>query len=56
MVSNILIPINIDYYYEFFDETIEFKSKNIHLKSLTHIQYEKSFQNIILMKIQLSSP
>ena len=33
----------MDYYCDVCDKTIKIKSKNIHLKSLTHIQSEKSF-------------
>ena len=34
----------MNYYCENCDKTIEPKSKNNHLKSLTHVQFEKCFQ------------
>ena len=34
----------MNYYCEICDKTMEHKSKNVHLKSFTHIEYEKSLQ------------
>ena len=36
------------------DKTIKLKYKNNHLKSLTHIQYEKSFRKKRLINIEIS--
>ena len=44
MISNILIQLNMDYYCDDCDKTITLKPITNHPKSLTHIQYEKSFR------------
>ena len=36
--------MNMVYFFDVCDKTIKLKSKNNHLKSLTHIQNEKSFR------------